>query len=96
MVRYAYGVSLDTYLFSGQLVFSVHDSSEPAKSLNIFYDLLKKMGSNGLDSFKEFCNPREMDTAKAGILFRWVNSRATPTDVIGTSLRNQIRVRMYC
>jgi hypothetical protein len=76
------------------LVFAVHDSSEPAKSLTIFYDLLKKIGSNGLVSFKEFCNPREMDTAKAGILYRWVNSRATSGAVIGTLLRNQLRVRI--
>ena len=91
---YAYGASLNVYLWLGQISLDVYDSTEPYKCLIAFYRILETImlhleGNNQQED--DICNDFHLGTARASIAFKWVSECSTPGGVISTSLRSSLR-----
>jgi len=86
---YAYDGSLCLYLWSGQLAFSLYDSSEPQKATMEFYQTLEEMNTE--EGWKNICSDFHIDTAKASVVYKNVSSKSTAAGVIYSYLRGALR-----
>ena len=87
---YAYGCSLDLFMWAGQLSFEVRDSSEPSKSLFAFYDILAYLETD--EGFEDLCKDFHIETSKATTAYREFVSCSTAYGVISSGLRSVLRV----
>ena len=78
------------YLWHGQLAFELYRASEPAKGLQAFYDIIKKIIDP--NQFDQLCSPFDIETAQSSIAYRWVSERSTAGALISTSLRSSLWV----
>ena len=87
---YAYDGSLCLYLWSGQLAFSLYDSSEPQKATMEFYQIIEEMNTD--EGWAKICSDFHIDTAKASVVYKNVSSKSTASGVIYSYLRGALRV----
>ncbi|ORX81651.1 hypothetical protein BCR32DRAFT_261274 [Anaeromyces robustus] len=87
---YAYDGSICLYLWSGQLTFSLYDSSEPQKATMEFYQIIEEM--NTKEGWEKICSDFHIDTAKASVVYKNVSSKSTASGVIYSYLRGALRV----
>lgn len=85
---FAYGASLNCYLWSGQISFDLYRSSEPQKALTVFYNILKELLTTG--GYEKFCSDVEIETAQSSIAYRWASNGATAGSTISTCLRSSL------
>jgi Zn-dependent M16 (insulinase) family peptidase len=86
---YAYDGSLCLYLWSGQLAFSLYDSSEPQKATMEFYQIIEEMNTE--EGWAKICSDFHIDTAKASVVYKNVSSKSTASGVIYSYLRGALR-----
>ncbi|KAJ3254769.1 hypothetical protein HK103_006844 [Boothiomyces macroporosus] len=86
---YAYGANVNCYLWAGQLSIDIYRSSEPSKALAVFHDLIKYISTD--KGFEETFTEFEIDTAQAGIAYRWASDGATASSLLSTALRASLR-----
>jgi len=87
---HAYDGSVCLYLWSGQLAFSLYDSSEPQKATMEFYQIIEEMNTE--EGWKNICSDFHIDTAKASVVYKNVSSKSTAAGVIYSYLRGALRV----
>jgi len=90
---YAYDGSLCLYLWSGQLAFSLYDSSEPQKATMEFYQIIEEMNTE--EGWAKICSDFHIDTAKASVVYKNVSSKSTASGVIYSYLRGALRVNIF-
>ncbi|KAJ2992542.1 hypothetical protein HDV02_002994 [Globomyces sp. JEL0801] len=86
---YAYGASLNCYIWAGQISFDLYRASEPQKALNVFYDILSSMSTP--EGFSKLCNEFDIKTSQCSIAYRWVSHGSTADTLIATSLRSSLQ-----
>jgi len=86
---YAYDGSICLYLWSGQLTFSLYDSSEPQKATMEFYQIIEEMNTE--EGWEKICSDFHIDTAKASVVYKNVSSKSTASGVIYSYLRGALR-----
>jgi Zn-dependent M16 (insulinase) family peptidase len=84
---FAYGANMYCYLWAGQLSFELYQSSEPQKALQVFYDLLEKLGID----FDVLCSDYEIETAQASVAYRWAADSSTACTIMSTALRSSLQ-----
>ncbi|ORX60755.1 hypothetical protein BCR36DRAFT_272715 [Piromyces finnis] len=89
---YAYDGSLCLYLWSGQLAFSLYDSSEPQKATMEFYQIIEEMNTD--EGWAKICSDFHIDTAKASVVYKNVSSKSTASGVTYSYLRGALRVNI--
>ena len=96
---YGYDAGLSLYLWSGQLVFQVTESSEPIKALEGFWGVLGKWRNAPLscwewenESADNLITRSDLDAAVATLLYRSAAQQATPEGLIDTCLKCAIQV----
>jgi Zn-dependent M16 (insulinase) family peptidase len=82
-------VSLNCYLWSGQLSFELYRSSEPKKALLLFHDLIRELGTDS--GFDRICTLFEIETAQASIAYRFASNQSTASTLISTCLRTSLQ-----
>ncbi|KAJ3335283.1 hypothetical protein HDU91_002256, partial [Kappamyces sp. JEL0680] len=86
---YAYGASLNCYLWSGQMAFDLYRTSEPQKATKVFYDIIQRLDTD--EGFDELCSPFEIETAQSSLAYRWVSNGATASSLLATCLRSSLQ-----
>ncbi|KAJ3268748.1 hypothetical protein HDV01_002321 [Terramyces sp. JEL0728] len=86
---YAYGANVNAYLWSGQLSIDIYRSSEPSKALSVFHELVESISTD--KGFDQVFTKFEIDTAQAGIAYRWASDGATASSLLSTALRASLR-----
>lgn len=86
---YAYGASLNCYLWAGQLSFDLYRASEPQKALAVLYEILKDLYTT--EGFDRLCSQFEIETASASIAYRWASAGSTASSLISTCLKSSLQ-----
>ncbi|KAJ1969347.1 hypothetical protein IWQ62_000684 [Dispira parvispora] len=75
---YAYGCSLFSKDWVGQLQFTVYDAVAPFKALRLFWQIVQDLETQ----WDTYINPFEFQTAKSTWSYHWASSRSTPPDLV--------------
>ncbi|KAJ3342583.1 hypothetical protein HDU93_001971 [Gonapodya sp. JEL0774] len=86
---HAYGASVSSYLWTGQLGIDIHDSQEPRKALLSFYNILEQLQTD--EGWNNLCSDFDIETAKASVAYRLVAARSTADGVVSCALRAALR-----
>ena len=95
---YAYDAGVSLYLWNGQLVFEVHDASEPLLALLEWWKLLETWWGDGADEKWQLGNPAcnfsqfDLDTTYSAIVYRLAAETSTPSGFMSQSLKATLRV----
>lgn len=86
---FAYGATLSLIVWGGQLSFELYECSDIASAMNEFYTILQEM--KDFETFKnEFCNPTNLETAKASLIYQVVSNRSTASGVRSILMHNAL------
>ncbi|KAI9201919.1 Metalloenzyme, LuxS/M16 peptidase-like protein [Polychytrium aggregatum] len=86
---YAYGASVNVYLWTGMLSFELYDASEPHRGLLAFYDILEQLATES--GFDSLCSEFNLQTARASAAYKACASRSTASGLIVGTLRSMLR-----
>lgn len=90
----AYGASVHLALWSGLLTFNLDDSTDPAKAIQVFLQLLEELAREIAEINTrrgEILHPEAIKTAQAAQLFQFVSERSTPSAAVSSALRCALR-----
>lgn len=90
----AYGASVNLALWSGLLTFNLDDSTDPAKALQVFLQLLEELAREIAEIETrqgEILHSEAIKTAQAAQLFQFVSERSTPSAAVSSALRCALR-----
>ncbi|KAI8052858.1 hypothetical protein BDF22DRAFT_620435 [Syncephalis plumigaleata] len=85
---YAYGAGVNLYSWHGQLVYSVSEAQDPARALDEFWRILKKLDTH----WDSVCDEHALEAARAIVAYHWFSRRATSNGVIGSAVDDAFRV----
>ncbi|KXS18353.1 hypothetical protein M427DRAFT_132722 [Gonapodya prolifera JEL478] len=86
---HAYGASVGSFLWTGQLGVDIHDSQEPRKALLSFYNIIEQLGTE--EGWRNLCSEFDIETARASVAYRIVAARSTGDGVISEAMRAALR-----
>lgn len=82
----SYDCRVEFQVMFGFLCFSLYESTNPVEAVEIWYNILKRLGTE--EGEKEWLNDFLIETAMASVTYHFHSSLATPINVIFNSLRN--------
>ncbi|KAJ3108155.1 hypothetical protein HDU97_002067 [Phlyctochytrium planicorne] len=85
----AYDATMHLALWTGQLSFEVHESTDPRGALVELYKILLDLADD--DGFKKLAADVHLETARASVAYRIVESRSTAKGVVSAGLRSALR-----
>jgi len=82
----SYDCRVEFQVMFGFLCFSLYESTNPVEAVEIWNNILRKLGTE--EGEKEWLNDFLIETAMASVTYHFHSSLATPINVIFNSLRN--------
>ncbi|KAJ1659438.1 hypothetical protein IWQ61_001487 [Dispira simplex] len=84
---YAYGCSLFSKDWTGQLQFTVYDAVAPFKALRLFWQTIQELETQ----WDKYINSFEFQTAKSTWSYHWASSRSSPPDLVHFCSQSALR-----
>ncbi|KAI8809643.1 Metalloenzyme, LuxS/M16 peptidase-like protein [Cladochytrium replicatum] len=86
---YAYDGSMHMALWTGQLSFELHESSQPLLGLAEFHSIIKSLGTE--DGFNQIVTYFTIESACSSVAYKLVAGVSTPSSLITTGIRSVLR-----